>query len=509
MTLIPVGPWSPDDPDFQDGGVTTATNVVPKVRSYGPFPDFQSATGAATARIQGFAAFRATNGNFAGFAGDATKLYQINLTNSNLTDVSRLAGGTYATPAAGSWQFTQFIDSAGNNYVIAVNGVDAPQKFNIDSDTNFSLLVASAPIGTYTCTVKRFNFMGNIATAPNTIQWSPIDTPTGTWGTDVNTQADFQGFADSGQIQGIGGADSIVIIQQSGVKRGDYVGPPTIWDFSEIAHDVGATIAGSCAFWGPLGFFVHRSGFYMIEAGQTIKPIGDQRVNKFFWEDPVFGIDASQVSRVTAAIDPVNSLYIIFYRAQNNWAMLGYSWTLDRWVYIQPSVDLEGVWSGVAQSSYTLDTVDNYQGGMYNLDTFPFSLDSDFLVGTPRPLLTGANTSHKIGFFNGPNLAATVDTSETQIFDGFRAFIRRLRPVVSSGIDSAAVTGTPTVALGTRNLQTDVVTFGAAVPVDASGRCAFRSNARYHRARISMPYGWTGAHIQGIDSIEATRAGWR
>lgn len=508
MALIPVGPWSPDDPDFQSDGVITATNVVPKVRSYGPFPDFQSATGSATARIQGFAAFRATSGSFAAFAGDATKLYQINLTTSALTDVSRLAGGAYNTPAGGTWQFTQFIDSSNNNYVIAANGVDAPQKFNIDSAANFSLLAASAPIGTYLATVKRFCFMGNISGFPNTIQWSPIDNPTGTWGTDVTTQADFQGFADSGQIQGIGGADSLIIIQQEGIKRGDYVGPNSVWDFSEIAHDVGATIAGSCAFWGPLAFFVHRSGFYMIQAGQTIQPIGDQRVNKFFWEDPVFGIDASQVSRVTAAIDPVNSLYIIFYRAQNNWAMLGYSWTLDRWVYIQPSMDLEGVWSGIAQSSYTLDTVDNYLGGMYNLDTFPFTLDSDFLVGTPRPLLTGANTTHNIGYFNGSNLAATVDTTETQIFDGVRAFVRRLRPVVSGGT-GVAVTGTPTVALGTRNLQTDIVTFGTPVSADASGRCAFRSNARYHRARIQMPYGWTGAHIQGIDSIEAVKAGWR
>jgi len=507
--LIPVGAWAPDTPDFgTESACTLAQNVVPKVRSYGPFPDFQSATGAATARIQGFAAFRATDGTFAGFAGDATKLYRISLTDSSLTDVSRLAGGAYTIAASAQWDFTQFIDSSGNNLVIAVNGSDAPQKFNIDSDSNFTAMAASAPIGTYNATVKRFLFLGNISGDPNKLAWSPIDAPTGTWGTDVTTQADSQRFADSGQIQGIGGSDSIVIIQQEGVKRGDYVGPSNIWDFSEIAHDVGATVAGGCAFWGPLAFFVHRSGFYMIVGGQEIKPIGDQRINRYFWTDPVGGLDPSQISATTAAVDPVNSLYIIYYRTQNGQAMLAYSWTLDRWTNVIPTANLEGVWTGVAQSSYTLDTIDNYMGGTYNLDTFPFTLDSDFLVGTPRPLLTGADTTHKIGYFNGPNLAATVDTVETQIFDGQRAFLRRLRPMVSSD-SGQAISGTPAVALGTRDTQASAPSFGTAISADSYGRCAYRSNARYHRARIQMPHGSTFAHIQGISAIEATKAGWR
>ena len=50
--MIPIGPWTPDTPDYQNQGSTEALNVIPKAQSYGPFPSFASISGALGARCQ-------------------------------------------------------------------------------------------------------------------------------------------------------------------------------------------------------------------------------------------------------------------------------------------------------------------------------------------------------------------------------------------------------------------------------------------------------------------------
>src|SRR5689334_11176014 len=101
--MIPVGPWMPDTPDYQNQGSTGALNVIPKAQSYGPFPSFAGITNALSARCQGAIFARKSDGSGVIFAGNATKLYR--LSGATFSDVSRLAGGAYATPADGGWAF--------------------------------------------------------------------------------------------------------------------------------------------------------------------------------------------------------------------------------------------------------------------------------------------------------------------------------------------------------------------------------------------------------------------
>src|SRR5690554_6208880 len=121
MVTVPVGPWLPDQPDYQNPGSTEALNVIPAARSYRPLPGFVPTGGAMDARVQGAISVRGIDGTIKNFAGDATKLYDWDGVTWN--DVTRTTGGAYATGSDGGWEFEQFGD-----LVVAVNGIDAPQK---------------------------------------------------------------------------------------------------------------------------------------------------------------------------------------------------------------------------------------------------------------------------------------------------------------------------------------------------------------------------------------------
>jgi hypothetical protein len=115
----------------------------------------------------------------------------------------------------------------------------------------------------------------------------------------------------------------------------------------------------------------------------------------------------------------------------------------------------------------------------------PASLDDPLWKGGAINL-AGFTSAHRLGYFTGSAMSATVETAEAQLFEGKRAFLRGIRPFVEGS-------GTVTVQLGTRNLQSQSVTWGAAAPLNALGLAEFRSDARYHRARVNIAGGFAQA----------------
>ena len=58
------------------------------------------------------------------------------------------------------------------------------------------------------------------------------------------------------------------------MRRMTYEGPPTIFRIDKIANDIGCSVPGGLASLIDLAFFCHKWGFYMVQGGQTITPIG-------------------------------------------------------------------------------------------------------------------------------------------------------------------------------------------------------------------------------------------
>ena len=72
--------------------------------------------------------------------------------------------------------------------------------------------------------------------------------------------------------------------------------------------------------------------------------------------------------------------------------------------------------------------------------------------------------------------------------------VRSARPLV----DGAAAS----IALGTRNRQSDAVTWGSAVPTNVLGACSMNTATRYLRGRVTVPAGTVWTHLMGIDDLD-------
>lgn len=486
--------WIPDSPDFELGGDVEALNVIPAEPGYRPFPSLAAVTNALGARCQGAFFARDNTGHGFIFAGDATKLYRTDATTgySSFSDVSRLAGGAYATPTDGVWTFSQFYDD-----VIATNGVDAPQKFAVSSDTNFAALGGSPLVSLYSAVTRDFLWLGNTSTGINHVAWSGLGNDA-TWSQSQTTQADNQLLPDGGRVQGLVGGEFMLIFQEFAIRRANYAGPPQIFDFLRIAENLGCAIPGSICSFQNLAFCIDRTGFLMIANGQDISPIGEQRVDLTFWADlnPMF------LYRVTSAIDAINSMAVWAYPDNDCNAngdpnkLICYQWVVNKWSHCSLTA-FEMIWSGATQAAYTMETLDNLTT---NLDTFNIPLDSSSLIGPAYRLLGGSTTDHAIGFFNGTNLAARATTPEVQITPGRRSLLQSIMPIVDGG--------TPTVTLRYRNRIMDALTTSSAVTIDADGRCWFDIDAKYMRGQVDIPAASTWTHLQGLDDATFQPSSW-
>ncbi len=486
MPMIPLAEWAPDQPALGPYA-QIASGVVPEEAGYRPLKSLSTTTNALTARCQGAAWFRASDGSTANFAGDATKLYK--LSSTTWSDVSRVSGGTYAAPTDGNWRFGQF-----GTLAIAVNGVDSPQKFDLTTGTNWAALGGSPPIGTYITTVRGFVVMANIGSTRQRVQWSGIGDAEA-WGSSATTQADYDDLEDGGEIAGLTGGEFGLIFQESAIRRMSYEGVPTVFRIDKIADQVGATIPNSVVGWGDISFFCHRSGFFMVQGGQQLVPIGKDKVDRWFWSN----YDGNYLNRVSAGIDPVNKLYVISFAATGAGGtpntLLMYHWISGRWSYA--SVTTEMIYSALTQTGYTLEQLDAFG----TIDTLPYSLDSLVWQGAKTFILGGFYTDHTFGTFSGANLAAQIDTGDTQPFPGRRATIRSARPIVDGG--------SPTIAVGTRQTQQASVSWGAATSATTDGLVPLRSNGRYIRYRLAVPAASTWTWAQGIDDVDARPTGMR
>ena len=154
------------------------------------------------------------------------------------------------------------------------------------------------------------------------------------------------------------------------------------------------------------------------------------------------------------------------------------------------------MFSAATQQGFTLEQLDNVSA---TLEGLPFSLDSAVWASVASRLVGAFDTAHKAGFFNGAALAATVETLEDAPGKGRLVRVRSARPLV----DGAAAS----IALGTRNRQSDTVSWGSAVAANVLGACPMNTATRYVRGRVTVPAGAVWTHLMGIDDLDLRAEG--
>lgn len=158
--MLPLAPWMPDQPEFQNPGSNVMLNCVPRTaNSYGPAPATAAVTGTLAARCQGAIYVRDKSGNVHGFAGDATKLYTNVSGSTAWVDVSRLAAtkNITAITKANPGKVTAVAHGYSNGDVVYITGVGGMTQVNglrftiavVDVD-NFTIGVNTTSYGVYT-----------------------------------------------------------------------------------------------------------------------------------------------------------------------------------------------------------------------------------------------------------------------------------------------------------------------------------------------------------------------
>jgi hypothetical protein len=155
-------------------------------------------------------------------------------------------------------------------------------------------------------------------------------------------------------------------------------------------------------------------------------------------------------------------------------------------------VDLQGstfsnAWTsgGTIKDRYDSATDAGIVGGSVDAMTFPF----DDIQNATLPNISGVDSTHKVGFFAGDNLEATLETPE-QSGDGKRLLVRGFWPVT----DSSDVRG----CVSKRENLNATITYTNESTMNAQGFVPQLRSTRYTRGKIRIPSGTAWTFASGV-----------
>jgi len=376
------------------------------------------------------------------------------------------------------WQFAQF-----GNLVKATQENVVLQTYTLGVSAAFADNSGSPPQASYISVVGRFLVLSGLLSNPFRIQWSGLNDTTN-WTSGVGS-SDFQDFPDGGIVRGVAGGEFGTVFQDQVIRRMSYIpGSPLIFQIERIAEDLGLFAPYSIVRAGSLIFFHSAKGFYKIVPGGIPEQIGREKVDRTFFDD----LDKNELRMFIGASDPRSTRAFWAYKSTSGTSdrydkILGYDYALERFFPISMSGEYL---LGMSQPGITLESLDDLSSSIDALET---SLDA-FAVST-QPLIAQFDSEHRLGFFSGSNLEATMETAE-QGTDGRRIRLNGFRPVSDAPtlfgsasyreLVSATPTSLPEVALNTRTGKVDLI-----------------RSTRYSRMKIRIPASTQWTYAAGVE----------
>ena len=469
-TKLTFGEWMPDQPSVS-GALTDAKNVVSQAIGYGPFPaPVTFTTSNAAENLTSLYAAKQPNGTTALFAAGLSKIYTV----SGVGGITQVKTGM-TTANADRVRFTQF-----GKVVISANNADRLQAWTLGTSTSFANLSATAPIAKFITVVRDFVVCANTYETNQQqyrVRWSAINDETD-WTENVNTQSDYQDIPDGGQIVGIRGGEFGLVFLERAIHRMTYVGTPFIFQFDNISRGKGCMVSGSIAQYQGITFFLSDDGFYLCD-GQNVTPIGAEKVDRFFLQDA----SESDYGTMSAAVDPIRKLVIWNYKSVNGTRnLLIYNFKTQKWTYGDAGSDYL---AEASTSSVTLEELDSLSA---SIDALTTSLDSQLFTGGKYFL--GGTLATRVMTYTGASQTGVIATGDLDI--GANSVVTLARPIVDNG--------SATVAIASRTLLNQGVSFNTAVAASSENRVPLRSAGRYHRLKVT-PTGdnWDNAISVDVD----------
>lgn len=462
------GEYTPDQPAHLNSGLLTADGVYAIANGYAPVRAFAAAqNGTLPARALGAAAYRVETNVYL-FAATASDIFRY-----QPGGYTSLKSGMTSNPAIGV-RFTPYAKT-----MLATNGQQVIQRFDPSTPTTFNNLSASAPTARYIAVVKGFVVAGYAAGNAARLAWSDNGDPS-EW-TPGTREAGFFLMPGGGDITGVVGGEYGLIFQENRVLRMTYTADDTIWQFDEIATDVGCIAPKSIATYGKITFFLSNKGLMACD-GINVQSIGSEKVDRTF----LSLVDRTYLDAMTASVDPRNSLYYISVPASDPPTQsFVYNYALQRWTTAKITAEL--VFPALAQGS-SLDDLDALYGSLENM---PLSLDSDALRGG-YPALMLYDGLHRLGALSGPSLEATLSGPQGEMMPGMKARMRSVRPVTDARTVTMRVAGAN--AFGQTPVETAYATRTSA------GVYRTRENWNLYQITTNIPAGVSWTYVQGYDA---------
>lgn len=488
MPIVDFGIWSPDHADIGEAPhLIDAKNVVPTSNHYGPLPSLTATTGALPSMCRGVLSARDKDRAAHMYAGTATDLYELE-GGSVWTERTRSSGGDYGLNTNDRWRFTTFGDR-----LIAANGVDDLQYIDMSTAAaNFAALAGAPGSARFIATYGEFVFLGALGTSGLAIKWSGIgDSENWTAGVSMS---DEQEFADGGNITGFASTKAaLYVFQEKCIRRILFVGGDVIMQIDKLVDGVGCIEPNSLIQYGQRTFFLAEQGWCVFDGDSEPQPIGINKFDGWFLDDS----NRSYWYNMSAVIDPRNHLLAIGYASTNSGAG-----TPDSVLFYNYATG----WPSYARIDHEM--LAHAQSVFTSIDDLSGDLDVDFSISFDDPFWQGGafyfaavDTAHKLASFSGSSMEATLEMGCAPMFDGRRASVEWIKPIV----DTTAAT----CAGGAHVRPGDAVTLQSQASQQTSGRCFQRGvNGFYFSARTVIPAAASWTYARGFE-FSARAAGVR
>jgi hypothetical protein len=288
----------------------------------------------------------------------------------------------------------------------------------------------------------------------------------------------------------VAGGEFGTVFQDQAIRRMSYIpGSDLIFQIERIAQDQGLFAPYSIVRAGIYTFFHSAQGFFKIAPGGLPEPIGREKVDRTFFND----LDKTELRMFIGASDPRSTRVFWAYKSTSGTTglynkIIGYDYVLDRFFPITMSGEYL---LGMSQPGITLESLDSISS---SIDALAASLDS-FAVAT-QPLIAQFSSAHKMGFFSGTNLEATLESAE-QGTDDDRIMVRGFRPIT----DAPTFYG----SCSYRETQQDTPTSTVEIVRNSrTGCCDMRRSTRYSRFKVRIPASTAWNFAAGVVPLVGT-----
>lgn len=475
--MNPYGPYQPDQPDDVPGISRHIVGAIPMQDAelglaYRPARQFNTAIDAEAlgSPPRGAISIIKSDGTYAAFVATATAARQLQ-SDYSWTDID--SGLTIA--ADDDRSFAHF-----GAYIIYTDVSQGMRAYNADSGGAASA-VTDGPDA-------RYIFLCN-----ETLIALDCDGDNKRWeNSALGNHANWTSREANGKTEEDGGAliaggdignGFAIVVQENAVKRFQVGGGQSHVSVIKLADGIGSVGERSFVTFNGIAYWLDKKGFFMSGGARPI-PIGTGKVSRTFLKS----LTPEKLAQVQAAVDPENE--VVWWLIDG--ILTGYQWAIGEWTTGEQ--DLLAFFR-MSTPGYTLTTAAAL-GTLTQLSAYP--LNSNFWQGG-APSLAGIGADGKIGFFDGENAAAEMDTALRN--SGSSDLITSATPIT----DDLGVT----VAIGVTDRLGEAATFGTDTARQPSGRVPLRARGKNVTFIAKHAAGAVWTYDRGVDHMVGNAGGPR